>query len=347
MFLVLALSALLASPQAPVAPRPGWVERLPEVQGRLYAMGMADLGSPEGQSITRASDRARLEVVARLRSTVKGQTSIATRSTELRREGRNAAGAGERVVRDEVSVGARAEDLPGLVVEQTFTDAAARTVYALAYLDLVQARATLGSRLDQIRQARVRLGGETTRKALWNFRRLTVDLDKLEEAIGLLALAGTGLELRTALQAERAEVDLRLDRLNQASLPPLDFSRMAMAVRANVNLPPGVDAYLRSQVTACGLSTRELAPDLILDLTFAGGAKGPDFIFADMDIYSGLTYRLEAKLTLLEGGGAPVTRSIPLLIIQGDTPEGMVNQFRRQVERWVPRLLGEFKTEMQ
>jgi len=344
MVLALLLSTLmLAQP----APRPQWVEHLPEAPGRLYAMGTADLGAQEGQSITRASDRARLEVVARLRATVKGQTSVATSTIELKRDGQQTVGAGQRVTRDEVSVGARAEDLPGLVVEQTFTDAPARTVYALAYLDLTQARSTLASRLERSRQARLRLGQDLTRKVLWKLRRLTLDLDRLEETIGLLALTGTGNDLRPALLIERAAADQRMDQLNQANLPPVDFSRTAMAVRANVDLPLGVETYLKAQVTACGLIAREMDPDLILDLTFAGGSKGPEFIFADMDIYSGVTYRMEAKLSLVEGGGAPLTRSVPIVIVQGDSPEGMVNQFRRQIERWLPRLLGEFKAEMQ
>ena len=346
MFSALLLSAALSLQPAP-SPRPAWVERLPEAPGRLYAMGTADLGAREGQSITRASDRARLEVVTRLRATVKGQTSVATRTAELKREGVTAVGSGERVVRDDVSVGARAEDLPGLVVEQTFTDPGARTVYALAYLDLPLARTTLASRLDRIGQTRARLGRELSRKALWKLRKLTLDLDRLDESIALLAVTGVGADLRPALQAERAAVDLRMDQLNQADLPPVDFSKTAMSIRSNVDLPLGVESYLKTQVTACGLIAREMDPDLVLDLAFTGGARGPEFIFTDMDIYSGLTYRMEARLTLTEGGGAPLTRTVPIVIVQGDSPEGMVNQFRRQIERWLPRLLGEFKAEMQ
>lgn len=345
MFPALLLPILLAA-QAPGPSKPAWVERLPEGPGRLYAMGTADLGAQEGQAVTRASDRARLEVVARLRATVKGRTSVTTTSQEQVREGQKSVGGGERIVRDEVSVGAGAVDLPGLVVEQTFTDAPARTVYALAYLDLAQARATLASRLEAVRAARVRVGDEQSRKALWRLRRLTLDLDRLEEAIGLLALTGTASDLRPALAGERAEVDRRLDRLNGADLPPLDLARTAAALRTNVDLPPGLDTYLRGQVKACGLLERDLQPDVILDLTFAGGARGPEFIFADMDVYSGVTYRMEAKLALTEPGGTPLTRAIPILIVQGDSPEGMVNQFRRQIERWLPRLVSEFEASM-
>jgi hypothetical protein len=323
------------------------VERLPEAPGRLYAVGSADLGAGKGQAIARASDRARLEVVARLRATVKGQTSVTTRIRELQRAGKGTVGAGERVTRDEVSVGAKAEDLPGLAVEQTFTDAPGRTVYALAYLDLAQARAVLSARIERIRDTRIRVGMELSRRALWKHRKLATDLDRLDESLALLALAGGAGDLRPRFDAERAAVEAGLDRLNQAGLPPVDFSRMAMGLHSNVDLPLGVEAYLRSRVAACGLVSREMDPDLVLDLTFAGGAKGPEFLYAEVDVYSGLTYRLEAKLCLTEGGGAPLTRSVPIVLVQGDSPEGMVNQFRKQIDRWLPRLLGEFKAEMQ
>jgi hypothetical protein len=344
--LVLAFTLALQAPGEPPA-RPAWVEKLPEAQGRLYALGTADLGPQEGQAIARASDRARLEVVARLKATVKGQTQVTTRTRELHREGQKALGAGERVTRDEVSVGAKAEELPGLVVEQIFTDAPARTVYALAYLDLAQARTTLAARLDRVREGRARAGRDLTRKALWKLRKLALDLDRLDETLAMLALAGGAGDLRPRLEAERTAVEARLDQLNQADLPPVEFSRMAMALHSNVDLPLGVEAYLRSRVVACGLLARETDPDLVLELTFSGGDKGPEFIHADLDVYTGLTYRLEAGLCLTEGGGAPLTRSVPILVVQGDTPEGMVNQFRKQIDRWLPRLLGEFKAEMQ
>ncbi|HLO68306.1 MAG TPA: hypothetical protein VK188_14875 [Holophaga sp.] len=324
-------------------PRPAWVGALPEVPGRVYALGTAELGNPEGRAIARASDRARLEVVARLRATIQGRTRVATRTVEMKDGAGRGAGAGERITRDEVSVGARAEDLPGLTVEQTFTDAEARTVFALAYLDLRQAATSLASRLDRLRQDRLRVGPETSRRALWRLRKAASDLDRLEEILAFLPAAGPGRDLVSEAAAERRALEARLEALGRAELPPLDLSRLTLALRANVDLPLGVDAYLRSLASSHGLRCRELDPDLVLDLAFAPGPEGPAFIFATLDVYSGVTYHLEAKVTLLEGGGAALTRAAPLTVVQGETPEGMMNQFRRQIDRLLPRLLDEFK----
>lgn len=329
------------------ADRPEWIAALPGQAGRLYAMGTAELGRNEGEAITRASDRARLEVVSRLRATVKGQTSVTTRTTETQQAGAKATGSGDRQVRDEVSVGARAEDLPGLVVEATYSDPAARTVYALAYLDLVQARNALAARLDQARDGRLRVGDEWSRKARWRLRKLQEDLNRIDESIGLLAATGSGADLRPALQAERTSLDKGLQRFEGRALPPLELARTTMGLRTNVRLPMGVQAYLESQIVECGLLYRSLDPDLILNLTFAGGAKGPEFIFTEMDLYAGLSYRTEAQMNILEGGGASLTRPVPIQVGQSGSPDGMVNQFRRLFERRLPRLIGEVQTELQ
>jgi hypothetical protein len=338
------LSAQTPSVQAPI--RPGWIDALPEAPGRLYALGTADLGGNEGQAITRASDRARLEVVTRLRATVKGGTSVATRTAESQRDGVRGAASGDRQIRDEVSVAAQAQDLPGLVVDRTHLDPAGRTAYALAYLDLVQAERTLAGRMALIQEGRSRVAGEATRKARWKLRKLKTDLERLEEALALLALTGTGEVLRPELRAERQALDARLSVLDRLDLPPVDLAKLSVALRSNIDLPAGVEAYLLSQIAACGPQTREINPDLILNLTFAGAAKGPELIYVDMDIFSGVTYRIQANLELQDAGGAVVAKPATIQVAQGQSPEGMINQFRRLFERRLPRLFTEYQSEM-
>ena len=349
MFGRIGLAALLVVPGAaqgiPPAGRPDWIQTLPEVPGKLYALGTADLGAHEGEAIRQASDRARLEVVARLRATVHGLTRITTRTSETKAAGGNLQAAGDRQVRDEVLIEARAEDLPGLVVERTYPDSRARTAYALACLDLGQARGTLAARLERIHQRRTRLGGEWTRKARWRLRRIKDDLDRLDASVGLLASAGAGQDLRPALMEEQAAVDQRLDDFEGRSLPPLDLASTATNLQANVELPDGVAAYLESRISECGLLFRNLNPDLTVSLTFKGDSRGPAFIYAEMDVYAGLNYRMEAQLAILDDEGTPLTRPVTLQVIQAETPEGMVDQFRRQFERRLPRLVAEVQAQ--
>ena len=348
MFFALMFSLLAGPVPPPLAVRPPWIDTLPQVPGRLYAMGIADLGSNEGQALTRASERARLEVVTRLRATVTGRTSVATRISEPAAAG---GGFGERQVQDEVSISTQALDLPGLVVESTYIEDLkapnpGRSAFALAYLDLAQARADLASRLARIRESRSRVGQEKSHKALWRLRALKVNLDRLEDAFSLLALTGTGQDLGPERQSERRALEGSLALLEKAELPPLDFSRITVGFRTNVELPLGIEAYLSAQIAGCGWVRRDLDPDLVLDLAFNAGAEGPAFIFADMDVYRGITYRMEACMRLLDGGGAPIGRPLTIRILQSASPEGMVEAFRQQFEHRLPRMVADLKREM-
>jgi hypothetical protein len=322
------------------------VETLPELPGRLYAVGSAEVRTSEGEAVARAADRARLELVARLRATVQGQTRITTRILQSQGTG-GPARAADQQVRDDVSVSARAEDLPGLAVERTHCDPAARTAYALACLDLARAGAALGARLDRARDARIRLAAEVSRRARWRLRRELDDLDALEATLDLLGPAGLGGDLRGPLQAERTAATERLGQLDGAILPPLAPARTATALRSNVELPLGIEAYLQAQVREVGLLQRNLNPDLVLDLSFSAGGRKPEFIYADVDLYSGTIYRIEATLTLLEAGGMPLTRPVTLQVSQAGSPEGMVDQFRRAFERRLPRLVAEALAALQ
>ena len=331
----------------PAEGRPAWVETLPAASGKLYAVGTADLGRGEAEAINRASGRAKLEVVARLRATIQGITSITVRTAEGPGASGRANGTGDREVWDEVRVETRAEELPGLVVERTYADPKAGTLFALACLDLAQARATLSARLDLLRETRDSLGEEASRKARWRLRKLVDDLTRLDALIRLLSSTGTGLDLRPRLLAERAAVEKRLDQLEGRELPALDLAKTAVALRSNIDLPPGIAAALEADIVACGLLHRDLNPDLILDLTFSGGSKGPEFISVDMDIYEGVSYRMDVRMTILDGEGTALTRPASLQIVQPASPEGMVNRFRRLFEHRLPRLLSELQAQFQ
>lgn len=349
MLQVVALSLLLG--QAPLAEgsaRPGWIQALPDVPGRLYALGMADLGAGESRALARASDSARSAVVAQLRTSLRKETAKVTRTSELAQGDGSVSRSGESQVNNTLSVSTHAEDLPGLVVERTYVDPSARAAYALAYLDLGKARNALSDTLDRIHEDGERIGAERSRRARWRYRKLKGDLDRVDETLGLLSLTAVGAELRPRLQLERRSVEGRLRALDQGELPPLDFARLAVAIRVNTQLPSGLEEYLNFEIRACGAQPRTLAPDLILDLTFRGGDGGkPEFIFTDVDVYSGVSYCLAAKVRLLEQGGEPLGKTLPVEVCQNGTPEGMVKEFRRRIDQILPNLFAEFRKDLE
>ena len=347
MLQVVVLSLLLGQAPSPATARPEWIQALPEVPGRLYALGMADLRSGESRAVARASDSARSAVVAQLRTSIQKETAKVTRLSELAQDG-SVSRTGDSQVRNTLKTSVHAEDLPGLVVQQTYVDPAAHAVYALAYLDLGKAQNALGATLDRIHTNAERVGTERSRQARWKLRKLRGDLDRLDETLGLLSPTRVGTELQPKLAQERKLVDGRLGALAQGDLPPVDFSKLAVAIRCNTQLPEGLEAYLNYQIQACGALPRTLAPDLILELTFKGSdGGGPEFIFTDVDVYSGVSYCTQATLRLLEQGGEPLGKTLPLELRQDGSPEGMLREFRRRFGLLLPTLFQEFRKDLE
>lgn len=335
----------LADPTAATGiQRPVWIEQLPQEPGRIYALGTADLGpfTSEGRALAQASDRARLEVVARLRVSVKGQTSTTTRTTQMG-SGGSSYGYGDKTSRDTLQVGTQAEDLPGLTVEQTYLDATGRTAYALAVLDLGQAEASLQGRLTGLENSRHGLEKERSRRARWRLRKLQGDLDRLGELTALLSLD----PLLARTRAERVIVDKRLAALEAADLPPLDLGKCAMALRPNIALPPAMEEFLSSRITESGLKCREAGADFRLELTFSGGSKGPAFIYAEPQFVGSILYRLEATAQITDAGGVVLAKAPPISLSQEQTPEGLSAQFHRQFERRWGMLLDQLLAELQ
>jgi len=304
------------------------------------------LGQSEAQSIKLAGARARLEVVARLRSSVKGGTSILTKTLEYKRDNAPSSGYGERILRDEVKVDAQAEDLPGLVVERTHLDTQARTAYALAFLDIPMAQAALTARLDAAVDARKRMGEVASRRERWHLRKIQGDLNRLDELSGLLSSAASFVHFRAGLERVRAGVAKRLSQLDAMNLPAVDLAKSSISLRVNLVLPGGILDNLESSMSALGPKYRNSGADFILELSFRSGEKGPEFLYTEMTFASGVIYRLEAEMRVLDALGTPLTKSSVLSLSQPATPGGLVEQFRRTFERKFTKLLDELQAEL-
>ncbi len=101
-------------------------------------------------TLRQVSDNARADVIARMRANVKADTRVTTTYRRARGAGATTASRTQNA-QIGTEVQARATDLPGLVVEETFMDRPGGTGYALAYLDLGIAQQELQTRLDGIK----------------------------------------------------------------------------------------------------------------------------------------------------------------------------------------------------
>jgi len=103
-----------------------------------------------------------MEVLARLRVGIRGETTVTETLAQQQASGAAARGSSQQYVRQTGTLTVAALDLPGLVVAERYLDRQAGSAYALAYLDVAVAEQSLA---DQIRA----LGAEWA-----NFRALPV-----------------------------------------------------------------------------------------------------------------------------------------------------------------------------
>lgn len=295
---LLLVPALVLQVQAAV--RPPWIEVLPDQPGRVYGLGMAPL-SGDAATLQAASDNARADVVARLRADVKADTRITTLSQESRGTGQKAAGSRTQSTEVGTQVQARATELPGLVVQETWLDRAGRTGYALAYLDLGLAQGELRTRLAILRADLAADRGDdgTPRARLVAAQALAKahgELLRLDDLAALLSGGGGDPGLRGQVLAARLDTERRL----AAARSALTFG---LATAPGVALDPDVKDVVRTTVLKEGLGWSDQAPLFAITLRARSG-RGAGRAWWDSRSYMGfLVAEGTLGLTLVDNTG--------------------------------------------
>lgn len=226
---LLASTILIAQVAFPVfaqtPPRPSWIEALPERTGRLYALGVASLTTNEAEAIRQASQNAKVEVVSRLRSSVKSETTLQASNSVQRELGGPTSASSRQAVAQNIRINAQAMDLPGLVVAETWVDAPKHVVYALGYLDVASSLMDIQGRLEGIRKASAvgpALGTQELARSIQRLKKNRAELDSLEPWVDLLAVGSGSTFIRSDLQTaqrlvqgcmdeQKAQLTLHLD----------------------------------------------------------------------------------------------------------------------------------------
>lgn len=263
MLLVFTTQLALATEATP----PSWVHVLPQTPGRIYGVGLAMVSSSEAKAIEIASQAARFEVLARLRSTVQGNTTIQTLMATQRGTGiQTNASQSQRVsVNGKVSVEANA--LPGMVIEERYIDKAGRTAYILAYLDIVAAEKALREQLTALASEWNRCSAEENQlafKTYQHFRRLHGQSINLEDTASLLGAEGNDITLREETQRIRLHISGRLSALQR---------QLTIGLRPNNNIPNDLKSVLRDGVTQAGLIWRDTDPAMVLEVDLRGSRQ--------------------------------------------------------------------------
>jgi len=293
------LVPVLLAPVRAADLKPVWVSALPARPGRVYGLGMAALAGNDAQALRQASDNARADVVSRLRATVKADTRITTTYQESRATGAAATGTRTQTARVGTQVQAQAEDLPGLMVEETFVDRPGASAYALACLDLAIARRELQARLDAARaDLAADRGGQGVRARLvaaQALRKGYLELLKLEDLSALLGGGGGDPALRQDVAKARIDTEQRM----AAARAALTFG---LAPAPGVEPDPDVQDAVRTAVLQEGMGWSDQNPMFSITLRVRAGRSGapagrqgwwdhrrtPDFVIAQGSLSLGL-----------------------------------------------------------
>ncbi|MBP1626141.1 MAG: hypothetical protein H6Q00_616 [Holophagaceae bacterium] len=254
--------------------QPPWVNLLPSAPGRVYAVGLAPVAPTEGQAVRQASQNARVEVISRLRASVKGDTHLSTHAVVQRQGGSPASGSSTQTLSQDSTIQTQAVELPGLVVEETWVDRKGDTAYALAYLDVPAAEKELRNRFEAMKHDLAieegTSGGPRERlKRLQTLKSAQTEMDKLDDMAGLISAGGADPALRRGVRDLKLAVDRLLDRLRNS---------LTMCVGGDKDLGMGGDVatLVRNAVLKQGLGWAESNAEFTLNLRFQGNRQAWD-----------------------------------------------------------------------
>ena len=256
---LLPLLAVLAQ-----AGEPSWVKTPPTLPGRVYATGMAAVGTDETKAMEIAIAHARFEVLVRLQVTTAGTTTLNENYDEQQTLGKKPTATSTQSIQENIVTSVSVVKLPGLIIADRYTDK--KTAYALCYLDVAIAEACLQDLADSVAHDWASLKREPTGfrpiiNRLKEIQALRSRNNDLEEQAGILLAAGSSPDLSQGLHT-----------MGQAMV------KYAKSLQAKVTfgarngqdlLSQDVVALLRNEVLKRGFTWTQDAPmiQVVVDLT--------------------------------------------------------------------------------
>jgi len=254
--------------------QPDWVASLPDRPGRVYALGLASFSPGEAQGIQQAQAQARMEVLARLRASVKGETNVRSSLSYTQQVGGAATGSTSKSISQDTQVQVRATELPGLVMEETWLDREGRTAYALAYLDVLVAERELrirfqGAQKDLAAQPVPSADRRERLRKLQQMKRSQRELLLLDDLAGLITAGGGDPQLLAGIHDQRLALDRQMDQLRASVLFGVRFPDGS---RANAELV----SLVRNTILKQGLGWSTASCDFYVEFRRAGEASSLD-----------------------------------------------------------------------
>lgn len=249
---------------------PTWSKSLPQVHGKVYGVGIATLTSPEAKALEIATQSARFEVIARLKSRVEGNVSSQTNMAIQRATGTPTNASSQQLISSNSKTSVLAEDLPGLVIEERYIEQKTRTVYVLAYLDIIAAEVGTRDGINALKKELESLSKNTNNgmiAKIQSTRNLQDQAIKTEGLASLIMPFGKDTSLRQDAQSIRFEINNILKEMQK---------NLTVGLISNSNVPSDLKSILREAVTKEGLIWSNQNPSIILDVNMKTGQHGVD-----------------------------------------------------------------------
>lgn len=132
---------------------PYWVKELPLGIETVYGLGSAQIRGDKAEATAQAAERAKIELLMSLRTSVDGQLDVHSKSEMAYSKQDSQFFDQYNTVEQKSRFAVNAQDLPGLQVSKTHLDTATGTLYVLAELDLQLAKAAVKNQQDNLQQS--------------------------------------------------------------------------------------------------------------------------------------------------------------------------------------------------
>ena len=283
---------------------PIWVNVLPQEPGKVYAVGAASLGDNAAAALKQASQNARLEVATRLKSSVKGETSLNSQMTVHQTLGQAPSASSRQQVSQDSRTTTLLTELTGLEIAETWADAPGKTLYALACLDVGAAMETLRNRAQAMEPGLKGVGGNIkgpreAARAVFRLRAARVEAAQLEPLSKPLVDFTGDAAFYPLLRTLQADIERRVAWLR---------GFLTLGVDAPAAFPADLLAVFRLSAQEKGFGWAEASPELRLrvELATPGGKPGLPRPWWTVDRSDFITAKAALHLSLADVDGKPL-----------------------------------------
>lgn len=200
---------------------PYWVKELPLGIETVYGLGSAQIRGDKAEATAQASERAKIELLMSLQTTVDGQLDTHSKSEMAYRGQDNSFFDQQNTVEQKSRFTVNVQELPGLQISKTHLDTDTGIIYALAELDLQQVNASINNQQQALQQGIKHLAAAST-SSFHTLKQLNTQQNNLHTLLQLSQVFSA--HLSSASLEKNQQLQQQLQQQQQAIRQQLRFA---------------------------------------------------------------------------------------------------------------------------